>query len=292
MDEHTTGAPCITILCMARTTETPRSLELGLLLGKFRKRAGLSQLALAAQLNRSHSDLSRWENGKQNIDARTLGAVLGILGVTGDELEETLDVHARVTDQNWIALGIDRQLGIVREYEDTATAIFNAQPALVPGPLQTRDYALDVMAAAGNPPNEAQAGADFRMARAAKVLGGDVEYEAVIGEYALRYPACRAGIAVEQLRHLLKIAELPNVMVRAMGIEVGYTPMRRGSFVLITGPRTAVHLEQLGGSSTLADPKYVRSYETAVDIIRRDAMSPADTTGLIAELIDEMERTT
>jgi transcriptional regulator with XRE-family HTH domain len=277
---------------MARTTETPRSLELGLLLATFRKRAGLSQIALAAQLNRSHSDLSRWENGKQNIDAGTLGAVLGILGVTGDELEEAFEIHTRVTDPNWVALGIDRQLGIVREYEDTATGIFNAQPALVPGPLQTRDYALDVMAAAGNAPNEAQAGADFRMARAATVLGGKLEYEAVIGEYALRYPACRTATAVEQMRHLLTIGELPNVTVRVMGIAARYTPMRRGSFVLIKGPRTAVHLEQLGGSSTLADPRYVRSYETAADILRRDAMSPADTTGLIAELIDEMERTT
>jgi hypothetical protein len=67
--------------------------------------------------------------------------------------------------------------------------------------------------------------------------------------------------------------------------------MRPGSFVLIESAKSVVHLEQLGGSSTLADSRDVREYKNAADTIRRDAMSPAATTELIAQLIDEMERT-
>ncbi|HEV7978244.1 Scr1 family TA system antitoxin-like transcriptional regulator, partial [Amycolatopsis sp.] len=223
---------------MARTAETPRSLDLGLLLVKYRKRAKLSQIALAAQLGRSHSDVSRYENGKQGMDQATLGAILGVLGVTGAELDEALELHNRISDPNWLALGVDRQLAVVREYEDSAARIINVQPQLVPGPLQTRDYALTVMLAAGATPGEAQTGADFRMARGTKILNGDVEYEAIISEYALRYPACGMGGAADQLRHLQKVAELPHVTIRSTKIAAGYTPMRQGSFVLIESTKS------------------------------------------------------
>jgi transcriptional regulator with XRE-family HTH domain len=277
---------------MARTTETPRSLDLGLLLVKYRKRAKLSQLALAAQLGRSHSDVSRYENGKQGMDEATLGAILGVLGVTGAELDEARELHSRISDPNWLALGVGRQLAVVREYEDSADQIVNVQPQLIPGPLQTRPYALIVMRAAGASTGEAQTGADFRMARGTKILSGDVEYEAIISEFALRYPACGMEEAPDQLRHLLKVADLPNVTIRTTEMAAGYSPMRQGSFVLIESAKSVVHLEQLGGSSTLADSRYVREYKNAADIIRREAMSPASTTELIAQLIDEMERTT
>jgi transcriptional regulator with XRE-family HTH domain len=273
---------------MSSTSETPRSVELGIRLRTFRKRANLSQEELGEQLGRRHTHISRWESGKLPMTAVELGSVLGILGVTGAERDEVLGLHSAAADLNWMSNGVDKQLSLVRAYEDAATRIVNVQPQLVPGPLQTRGYALDVMLAVGSTLAEAQAGTDFRMERAEKILDGGVEYEAIIGEYALRHPACEVDAAPEQLRHLLKVADLPHVTIRVTAnLVAGYTPMRQGSFVLIESSKPVVHLEQLGGSTTLADARYVRPYKNAADILRRDAMSPAATAELIAGLIDD-----
>lgn len=278
---------------MGSTNETPRAKDLGLRLRAFRRRAGLSQPALAAQIGRDPSEISRWENGKRGLDEALLGTLLGALGVDNSEREEAFALYQRATDPNWLAHGVSRQLAVVREYEDGASRILNAQPNLIPGPLQTREYAMSAMLAAGNTRAASIEGTEFRMSRAAKILDGQVEYTAIIGEYALRYPACDRQTALEQLTHLVKVAELPHITIRAVSIEAAYTPLRVGSFVLIESADMAVvHLEQLGGSTTLTDSRYVNGYKTAADTLRREAMSPAATTRLIAQLIDDMERTT
>ncbi len=278
---------------MGSTNETPRAKDLGLRLRAFRQRAKLSQPALAAQIGRDPSEISRWENGKRGLTEALLGTLLGALGVDNSEREEAFALYQRANDPNWLTHGVGRQLAVVREYEDGASAVLNAQPNLIPGPLQTGEYAMSVMLAAGNTRAEALEGTDFRMSRAAKIVDGEVEYTAVIGEYALRYPACDRQTALEQLTHLMKVAELPHITVRTVPLGAAWTPLRVGSFVLIESEDMAVvHLEQLGGSTTLTDGKYVNGYKTAADTLRREAMSPVATTRLIAQLIDDMERTT
>lgn len=289
MDEATLGNRSDTLHGMPRTNVTPRALELGLLIAKFRGRAGLSQTALAKQLGRSHSDISRIENGKLGTDEAGLGAILGVLGVTGVELEEAVALQRDVANPNWMVHGVSRQLAMLREYEDGADRILTAQPQFVPGQLQTFEYSMAVMVAAGASVVEAEDAAKFRMARAEKVLSGDVEYIAIIGEYALRYPACEPEVARGQLLHLHEVAALPKITVQVMEINKQYSALRHGSFVLIESARAkpVVYLEQMGGSSTLTDTKYVTGYKTAADSLRREAMSPAATTGLIADLIDK-----
>lgn len=278
---------------MGSTNETPRAKDLGLRLRAFRERADLSQPALAAQIGCHPSEISRWENGRRGLDEARLGTILGALGVDSAEREEAFALYRRATDPNWLALGVSRQLAVVQEYEDGASRILNAQPNLIPGPLQTGEYAMSVMLAAGNTRAAALEGAEFRMSRAARIVDGQVEYTAIIGEYALRFPACDRQTGIEQLTHLVKVADLPHITVRAVPLEATYTPLRVGSFVLIESEDMAVvHLEQLGGSTTLTDRKYVNGYKAAADILRREAMSPVATTELIAQLIDDMERTT
>jgi transcriptional regulator with XRE-family HTH domain len=281
-----------TLVSVASTPETPQAIELGLLLKRFRVRAGLSQQALAARLNVSHSDVSRRETGKQGLDDTRLGAHLGALGVTDAELEQAVAIHSAAPNRNWTAAGIDRQVAVVSEYEAAATRITNVQPSLIPGPLQTRSWAIELGRRAGASTEEAERSADFRTARSEQILNGSVPFHAFIGEYALRYPACDTDVAVEQLQHLVEVSRLPHVSIRAVGLRKRYTALRAGSFVLIELAESAVvHLEQLASSTTLTDERYVKAYVEAATNLRSEAMSLAATERLIAQLIDEMERT-
>lgn len=288
-DEATLGNRSDTLHGMPRTTVTPRALELGLLIAQFRNRAGLSQTALAKAVGRSPSDISRIEHGKLRVDEPGLGAICGVLGVTVDELDRAVALQRDVANPNWMAHGVGRQLAMVTAFEDLAERIVNAQPSYIPGPLQRPEYAMSVIRAGGATETEAAKAVALRMARAKRILSGAVEFTAIIGEYALRYPACEPEFMGAQLAWLQTAAELPNVTVLVVDINKTYTALRDGSFVLIESGKTnsVVHLEQRGGSSTLTESKYVSTYQAAAKDLRRDAMTPVATTGLIADLIDK-----
>lgn len=255
----------------------------------------MSLQGLAAQIGRHHSEISRIERAQRGVDEALLGAILKALKVTSEERAEALTLFKDATDPNWLAPGPRRQLSVVREYEDAADRITAVQPQLIPGPLQTRAYAESVMLASGDARAKAVEGAEFRMARAAKILGSEIEYTAFIGEYALRYPPCDLSVGAEQLRHLLEVAAMPHITIRAVGIRERLMATRFGPFVLIESTRAGTvvaHLEQVAGSTTMTDSRYVRGYRDAADNLRREAMSMDATSVLIEEIADEMERTT
>ncbi|RSN65399.1 transcriptional regulator [Amycolatopsis sp. WAC 04182] len=287
---------------MASTNETPRAVELGLLLRRFRTRAGLGQQELAAQIGRHHSEISRIERAQRGLDEDFLIAILDAVHVSSEERAQVLTLFREAADPNWLAPGRSRQLTVVRAYEDAADAITNVQPQLIPGPLQTRANAIEVMIATGNTRAEAIEGADFRMARGATIMESGVDFTAIIGEYALRYPVCGREAAVEQLYHLRKLMDVPHITIRAVAMSSRSMAMRRGPFVLIESERTGavVHLEQVSGSTTMTDAKYVRGYQEAAEAlrgneekgIRGEAMSTDATSVLIEEIANEMENTT
>jgi transcriptional regulator with XRE-family HTH domain len=281
---------------MAGTSETPRSVELGARLREARTRANLSQQKLADLLGKQHSAISRIETGKAALSEADAGAILGLLRVTGAERDEMLQLARDAADPNWVAPGLDRQLAVLTEYERTATTIINVQPLLIPGLLQTADYARAIMIGAGATRGEADQRVMFRMGRRDVLTRhGAVDYVALIGEQALRYQPCEPAVAVEQLRHLQRMAALPNVTIQAIPLASRYTPALEGPFVLIDSDRTkpVVHLEHFRSATTLTDARDVRDFKNAADSVRReDAMSPASTTELIARVADEMEHTT
>lgn len=283
---------------MVRTTaNTHRARALGHALKQARKATGLTIRDVGDKLKRHHSLVSRWENARIVPDVNDTEAVLDVLGVTGREREVVLGLAQDASERNWVAPGLSREFAALAEWEGQADSIFNVQPLFIPGLLQTSKYALSVMLSAGANRGEADIGVKFRMARQEVLTrNSPVNYVAIIGENAIKYPPCARDVAIDQLRHLLRISkQQENVTIQALSLNNGYTPAHEGPFVLIEPADAStpiVHLEHFRSSATLTDAKDVRDYRLAVDRICQGAMSPASTTGLIAQTIAEMERTT
>lgn len=279
---------------MVSTADTPRARQLGSELRQARKAAGMTTYQLGAKLKRSHTHISRWENGKLTPGEADTGAVLGLLGVTGEERDRLLKLAREASDPNWVAPGVDRQLAALTEYERTAQRIVDVQPLLVPGLLQTADYARSIMVGAGATRGEADQRVTFRLGRREVLTRRNpVELIAIIGEHALRHPPCDADVMTDQLRHLITWSKLDNVSIEVIPMDHTYTPALEGPFVLIEFERTkpVVHLEHYRSSTTITDVGDVRDYRTAADTLRTAAMTPDATTALITEIADETERT-
>jgi hypothetical protein len=237
--------------------------------------------------------VSRWERGQLLIEESELSVVLAYLKATSKETVAALRLHRDAADPDWMIPGVPRPLAVMREYEDRATHITNVQPDLIPGPLQIPEYAHEVLSTAGNTPQQVDDWTQFRMARRDSLLSGEVKIEAILGEQAVRYPACSPEVAVKQLRDLAATSRLPHVTIRVLPFAFGHQPMRNGAFVLLEFDegKPVVHLEQFRSSTTLTDARDVKDYRDAAETLRRASMSPVASTLLIEELANKLEST-
>lgn len=275
---------------MASSADTPRARALGAELRRAREKVGLSQRQLALRIERASSHVNRWENGKLTPTEADTAQVLQVLGVQGSERARLLGLAREALDPNWVAPGVDRQLAALAEYERTAKLIVNVEPLLVPGLMQTYDYARSLMVASGTSSGEADERAQRRVGRQHVITGPlSRPIVAIIGEYALWHPLCDVDVMADQLQHLLDLAMRDNVTVQVLPTDRPALEVLYGSWALIEFDRTKpiVHLEHHGSSSTITDAEAITCYREAFDTLRDTAMSPAESTRLIAEVANE-----
>jgi hypothetical protein len=161
---------------------------------------------------------------------------------------------------------------------------------LVPGILQTREYAAAIF---GDLPDTADR-LKLRMDRK-KILTRDhdpVEFRALIDSTVLLRPIASKDAMARQLRHLLAMAELPNIEIRILPATTpGWHPGASGSFLLIEFPKAQpiVHFEHYRASAFLWDGDEVAAYVTATEEIAERAMNPAATFEIIESQLKDME---
>ena len=277
---------------MASSADTPRARALGAELRDARDRAGLTQRALAALIGgrRTSSHIARWENGKLIPSVEDTATLLQALGVRGEERARLLELARDARDPNWLAPGVDRQFAALTEYERTATTIINVEPLIIPGLMQTYDYARELIAAGGASTGEAEQRAQLRVGRQ-HVLTRPTppRLVAFVGEYALRYASCSPGVMDEQLKHLLSLGERENVELRVMPRQRPLLPFVAGAWALMEFARTkpVVYVDHYQSSVTITEAKSVAQYREAADILRDAAMSPTASAELIASILEE-----
>ncbi|WP_137812256.1 helix-turn-helix domain-containing protein [Gandjariella thermophila] len=280
-------------MAVTPTSGRSRALQLGAELREARKRAGMTVARLADALGYHHSTISRWERGESTPSEADTAAVLAILGITGEERDHVVDLARHDDIHDWVAPGIGRQLAALIEYERIAHTITEVAPLLIPGLLQTREYASSIMLGAGMSRGQAEQGAVVRLGRQHVLTRRTpVNFVAIIGELAVRHPACDNDAMVEQLHHLLTMAKRPNIDIRILPFDAHYTPALEGQFVLLQFHRDkpVVQLQSYWSASMITNVRAVQSYQNAVDSIRRKALSPEESATLIEEILKDMEK--
>lgn len=273
---------------MASSADTPRARALGVELRNARQASGMSTRELAGLVDRSSSHVSRWENGKLTPSEADTATILAVLGITGAERDQVLELARDALQPNWVAPGTDKQLAALTEYERTATLIINVEPLMIPGLLQTYDYARHIIAEFGaSSRSEAEQRAQQRIGRQ-HVLRGKRPKQllAIIGEAGLRYPVCPHDVMTEQLDQLNQLGTQDNIEIQILPIDHPSGPAMSGSWALIefAQAKPVVQLEHYDTSTTITDVKAVTRYRAAVETLRKAALSPPDSANLIAEI--------
>jgi transcriptional regulator with XRE-family HTH domain len=290
-------SPCLSPILWCMVSTTPKARALGAELRQARERAGVGLRELARRLEISHSVLSRIETGERPPRPEDVASILTALGVHGPAQESILELSRDTGGSHWLSVGmpeLDRQLAALLDFERTASHIVDVSPLLIPGLLQTSEYVRAIMTAAGLPSHEVEMRSAMRLGRR-EILRtrNPVRLTAYIGEPALCQQIVNAAAMREQLKFIVKMAEQPHVTVHIIPTATGWHPGLEGTFSLLefTAAPPIVHLETRRSGLFLGEGADVDAYRTAIDKVREVAMSPADSTRLIADAIKEMETT-
>ncbi|GIH10066.1 hypothetical protein Rhe02_81330 [Rhizocola hellebori] len=180
---------------------------------------------------------------------------------------------------------VERQRALWAELS-TATELRSFGPALVPGQLQTEEYArllfaLDAEHAGLQP-------ADIDAAIAGRLDYGrsmrerpDVIFHAVVTEYALRLPLPGASPKLRSglLRNLVDAATCPNITIQILPMSAPVPSMILGGFGIATstGGKATVYVETYSAQLTFTAARDLEEYEHRWRLFTGSALTPQET---------------
>ncbi len=269
--------------------------ELASGLRRLRIDNGMTNRVLADAIGASSANVSHWERGERLPDEARLTSILDALGATDDDRERLLGLRRQANGPGQLVSGtpsLAEQLARLVEHEQVARRITDVAPLLIPGLLQTGDYARATLIHQ----RDIETKTALRVGRREVLTRtrNPVELVAYIDSEVLVRPIAPPHVMVDQLRHLLAMAELSNVTIRLVSSTTPrYTPMLTGPFILFefTTARPIVHVEHYRASAFLWEDTDVRGFIAAAELIHNNAMTPAATAEVIAELADGLEMT-
>jgi transcriptional regulator with XRE-family HTH domain len=271
--------------------------RLGVELRAAREAAGLSGRALAARLgNWSQAKVSRIENGVVSSTVEDIEILLDALDVRGEKREQILAL-AEEASESTVSWRVLHKGGMARwQYEldqllRTAARVRHFQPMIVPGLMQTAEYARQVLELANwTGQKDVDAAVVARLARQQILFEPACpQYHYLLGEIGLRWrPSASVPLHRAQLDRIVTVAGLPSVTVQVLPADtptaaLGLHGFRIYDFADPNEP-TVVFVETISGEITISEPENVATYIATWDRLTKSALSPDDSRAYIQRM--------
>lgn len=285
------------------TSATPsaRRRILGGWLRHAREEAGKTIKDAAEILAVTEQSVSRLETGNRGLRILDVRVLMDAYGITerdvrhrferlaaGGRQKDWFDSFGDLLDErsyrDW--LGLEKDAAELRSYE----------PLVMPGLLQTEDYARAVIAASRPGANSEQVDrlAEVRMRRQQVLTGAHpVALWVVIDESVLRRRVGGREVQRAQLERLSEIMDgaLPTVTIQVMSFDAGAHTGTDGGFTLLgfaPGSTDVVWLEALSTSVVLGNGSDTALYSRVFSHLMARATPPDETKTLVREVLKEL----
>ncbi|MFE0258259.1 helix-turn-helix domain-containing protein [Streptomyces sp. NPDC059010] len=268
-----------------RTTISERQRRLGYELKHLRERAGLTAGEAAEHINMGRVQLSQIETAKTTILTPRLHELCDLYGCTDKAYVQALVDMSEATGKGWWSAHKKRRsLDALNtaELEANSTALRMHQSMLIPGLLQTAEYARAIFATPGLGFERSEGALEFRLERQ-RVLTREnpPSVHAVIHESALHMRFGGTEVVREQLLHLVELARLPNVTIQIYPFTAQTYPAFSGNFVhAVPGvPELGTVLLELPvGLTYLGDRTGLDRYTKMFQHLAENALAPIDVS--------------
>lgn len=290
----------------------------------MRKAAGLHQREVAEALGVTQGYVSKFEHDDRRVNTTQLRAwrtlCLNAARLRLDADKDTLTVRRhqeiqaaveRMAADSFVAYlidlnersatevvfneivfasGMDERQRELADVDDQAVRLRQFQPLMVPGVLQTYEWARLSMLTSGQPEGAAAAAARARVERSERTLRNTARsYHAVIAQNALEITLDGGGPSTrrEQLRAVLTAARLDHITVQVLPRSVPVPRIPVGGFT-IYDPRDpdrtpTVLIDADAATIRFGSPDAVAEYERAWQQYTQAALTPEASAEWIAD---------
>ncbi|MFI7000499.1 helix-turn-helix domain-containing protein [Nocardia sp. NPDC050175] len=267
---------------VAERGPTALRIAVGGQLRKLREGCGITPQAAGDHIRGSYAKISRLELGRTGFKERDIVDLLDLYGVTDAEQREMfVDLALKANEPGWwhryndlLPQWFETYVGL----EGAARTIRTYEGQLVPGLLQTEDYAT-AMVEMGQENNDPVRRVELRTKRQEilDVPGGPLLW-AVLDEAVLHRPVGGTAVQRKQIEHLVDMSARSNVTIQVLSYRSGGSAAAGSSFTMLRFAERelpdVIYLEQLTTALYLDRREDVRLYRGVMDRLAIQAETP------------------
>jgi transcriptional regulator with XRE-family HTH domain len=275
--------------------------RLGAELRRLRDQAGISGRDLAHRIGISQSKVSRIESGSATPSLPAVTAWAQAVGASGETVEMLVALTEAVFTEvhSWSATlpGRGHIQDNIQELELRAQETSTFQPSVVPGLLQTAEYARRVLTLFHPPDadNDIPAAVAARLDRQVALFEEARRFSFLITEAALRWRPGPPRLLLAQLDRIASLLTLENVSIGLIPHRVeAVAPMTHG-FVIFEkrgddsargdeNHDSAVLVEVVHACLTVNDPESVALYRARWSLLKQMALCDDEARRFLAEI--------
>jgi transcriptional regulator with XRE-family HTH domain len=255
-------------------------------LRRLRERAGFIGEEVARRLEWSTSKVSRLERGQSGVKRADLRRLLDLYRVDPRRRDELLALAEEAQPSGRlkaISASLPEEHVQFLSFEAEAESVWNWEPQIVPGLLQTEDYARAVMlgwhSMFTEPPSEAERRVEARRLRQ-QVLQRNppLQLSVVMDESVLYRKVGEASVMRAQLEHIVEASRLPNIRVRILPLKSNHQ-VATGAFTYVKFPQLhdvplndIVTFEHLIGTDQFEDQDETYKYSVVFRALENSAL--------------------
>lgn len=269
--------------------------SLGIRLRDIRRDAGLSGTKLAGLSGWQSSKITKIEHGRQTPsedDLRTWCDHCQALSELPDLIAAVRSIETQFAEWRRIM-----RSGSRRRQEASAAVYERArvfriyEPGVVPGLLQTREYAVAILATFTDfmrVPQDAEEGASARLEQQRVLTHGDRHFHMLLGEQALFTAVGGAEVMTGQLEHLLAVLKLPRLRLGIIPIDAPYrVPLANGFWIM---DESLVQFDTYSAELSLIRPDEIALYGRAFERLAALAVYGAEARAMIARALERLRQ--
>jgi transcriptional regulator with XRE-family HTH domain len=275
---------------------TVRRRRLAAELRGIRESKGRSGETVAAALRWSPSKVSRYERAKTGLRPREVERLLDYYGITGPRRALLLALAEEAAQKGWWEdsadiLSEDYQQFIGLEHEATSIAIWHVD--VVPGLLQTEAYARHIISSYSRvepiAPGMIERMVRVRMRRQQVLNREKLQLSVLLDESILRRRIGDEPVMREQLRHLAREAERPNLTLQVLPLDTDHTVVGESFVIFGFGAdaeamlQDVVSTEAMRSGFVLEGERETYLHRIAFQALAEASLDPAASRELILE---------
>ncbi|WP_409493966.1 helix-turn-helix domain-containing protein [Amycolatopsis sp. cmx-11-12] len=286
---------------------TRESRALGAFLRKWRERARLTTIEVGAHLDQTAGTVSRYELGELRVSWVTVTALLGLYGGTETDLAVARQLYeAAKNAPKPVRLPKETPPAFRRlvNEEQSAAGIRTVAPLVWPGLVQHEEYSLALGDQLHDPSSRSGGANNVRRARQRRLDPSEpspLNFHAIVDEIVVTRLVGGRDVMRKQLRHILDVMDLDNVMIQVVKAEAGAYGASTGGLVIVEYDRfsfelddtaaddegkgdeaeSAVYFEYPAGSAWVENQQDVQRFTKTFKRAARAALSPDKTADFV-----------